>query len=296
MAFALGYHPKQILCPIDMSELADLALKYAHLGATMFKAELTLLNAVHFEYPRYLSKEVTEHVVKELERAKVDTRKHLADHARKILGDAIDNTPMHYRAVDVDPTSAILQTAQEMQSDLIVMGTHGYSGFKHWMLGSVAEKMLHLSKVPVFTIRQKENDFIDPTQPSILPQINHILCPCNLSASAAHALITAASISKRLNAELTVLLSLESPTKADKTRLLEWLEENLPDSSTINSVLYKGEAADQTIRAVKKLGADLIVIGICHHPFGDGGTVVGRTSERVVRYAPVPVLSVPYFA
>jgi nucleotide-binding universal stress UspA family protein len=296
MASTLGYHPKQILCPIDMSELADLALKYAHLGATMFKAELTLLNAVHFEYPRYLSKEVTEHVVQELERAKLDTRKHLADHAHKVLGEAINQVKIHYRAVDVDPASAILQTIEDMKSDLIVMGTHGYSGFKHWMLGSVAEKMLHLSKVPVFTIRQKENDFIDTKQPSILPQINHILCPCNLSASASQALITAASISKRLNAKLTVLLSLESPTKADKTRLLEWLEENLPGSDAVNSVVYKGEAADQTIRAVKELGADLIVIGICHRPFGEGGTVVGRTSERVVRYAPVPVLSVPYFA
>jgi hypothetical protein len=42
-----------------------------------------------------------------------------------------------------------------------------------------------------------------------------------------------------------------------------------------------------------KIGQD---IGIYHRPFGEGGTVVGRTSERVVRYAPVPVLSVPYFA
>ena len=152
MAPVLGYHPKQILCPMDMSELADLALKYAHLGATMFKAELTLLNAVHFEYPRYLSKEVTEHVVQELERAKLDTRKHLADHAHKVLGEAINQEKIHYRAVDVDPASAILQTIEDMKSDLIVMGTYGYSGFKHWMLGAVAEKMLHLSKVPVFTI------------------------------------------------------------------------------------------------------------------------------------------------
>ena len=296
MASVPAYHPKQILCPIDMSELADLALKYAHLGSKMFKAELTILNAVHLEYPRYLSKELTEHIIKELDRAKVGMRKNLADHARKVLGDAINDTTMHYRAMDMDPTQAILRTSEEMKSDLIVMGTHGYSGFKHWMLGSVAEKVLHLSKVPVFTIRQKENHFIDTNQPSVLPQINHILCPCNLSASAAHALKTAVSLSNRLNAKLTVLLSMESPKKADKTRLEKWLEENFSISNTMSSVVYKGEAADQTIRAAKELEADLIVIGICHRPFGKGGTVVGRTSERVVRYAPVPVLSVPYFA
>ena len=53
MQSAREYNPRQILVPLDMSELSDLSLKYAHVGAQVFDADITVLNAMHFEYPRY---------------------------------------------------------------------------------------------------------------------------------------------------------------------------------------------------------------------------------------------------
>ncbi len=294
MSGSVNYHPKQILCPVDMSDLSDLALKYAQVGARMFDAELTVLNAMHFEYPRYLSKELTDHVLKELEHVKSDVRKRIAEHTRAVLGEGAERTAIHYRAVDTTPAQAVITAAEESKADLVVMGTHGYSGFKHWMLGSVAEKVLHLSRVPVFTIRQKSDDFIDTANPDSRPRIDRILCPCNQSASAARALAVAASLANRMNARLTVLQSVESPSASDKDRLTQWLDEHLPKGLSVETVIRSGEAADQTISAAKELDSDLIVVGISHRPFGEG-TVVGRTSMRVARHAPVPVLSVPYF-
>lgn len=295
MADSQPYHPKQILCPADMSDLSDLALKYAHVGAQMFDAQLTVLNAMHFEYPRYLSKELTDHVLKELERVKADVRTHLAEHARKVLGEGANHTSIHYQAVDTTPAQAIMTAVEDSKADLVVMGTHGYSGLKHLLLGSVAEKVLHLSKVPVFTIRQKIDDFIDPAVPESRPRIERILCPCNQSPSAARALVVAASLAERMKARLTVLKSVDSPKDSTIDDLDQWLAGHLPEHLAVETVIRHGEAADQTITAAKELSSDLIVIGICHRPFGEG-TVVGRTSMRVARHAPVPVLTVPYFS
>ncbi len=294
MDTAQNYHPKQILVPVDMSELSDLALKYAHVGAQLFNARLTVLNAVHFEYPRYLSKDLTDHVIKELNRATLDARKHLARHAGKVLGNAAQPSDMDYRTVDLDPAQAILNTAKETKADLIVMGTHGFTGFKHWMLGSVAEKVLHLSDVPVFIVRQKINDFIDAGNPGARPDIRHILCPCNMTPPAAKALQTAASLARRMNAGLTVLYTPATANTSDKDQLQAWIKKTLPGHSVIEVEIRQGDPAHQTIAAAEERGSDLIVIGICHHPFG-AGTVVGRTSERVARHAPVPVLAVPHF-
>lgn len=289
------YKPKQILVPIDMSELSDLALKYAHVGAHLFDAQLTVLNAVNFEYPRYLSKELTDHVLKELNRAKLDARRHLSEHVHKVLGDTAIKTDIDYRALDIDPAQAVLNTAEETKADLIVMGTHGFSGFKHWLLGSVTEKVLHLSKVPVFTVRQKINDFIDTNDPDARPDIRHILCPCNMTPSAATALQKAASLSQRMNAQLTVLYSTSSKNTAQEMDQLKmWTKETLPEASSVDTIIRQGDAADQVMAVTDQLNIDLIVVGICHRPFAQG-TAVGRTTEQVARHASVPVLAVPYF-
>ena len=54
-----------------------------------------------------------------------------------------------------DPAQAILDTAKERGADLIVMGTHGRRGLSHVLLGSVAERIVRLSPVPVLTVSGK---------------------------------------------------------------------------------------------------------------------------------------------
>ena len=294
MQSAREYNPRQILVPLDMSELSDLALKYAHVGAQVFDADITVLNAMHFEYPRYLSAEVTDRILHELSRAEADARHHLAEHVRHVLGESSRKSTIRYQVVDIDPARAILKASEDIKADLIVMGTHGYSGLKHWMLGSVAEKILHLSKTPVFTIRQKINGFIDTADPDTRPEIKHILCPCNLSPSAAAALQIAASLAKRMGARLAVLYCTDSKDVSEKDRLADWVEETLPHKPPVDLLIRRGDAAEQTIAEAGLLDNDLIVIGVCHRPFGEG-SVVGRTTEKIARYAPVPVLAIPYF-
>lgn len=287
---------KNVLCPVDMSELSNLALKYAYVGARFFKASLTILHAMHFDYPRYLSRELTTHVLKELKDAEAVVREEVETHTRRILG--TDGQPPHidirYQVASLEPAEAINQVLENNQADLVVMGTHGYTGFKHWMLGSVTESVLHQSKVPVFTVRQKIDDFIDPLEPEAIPRIKHILCPCNLTEAAGRALGVAADMAARFEARLTVLWVPEDDAATDKAVFEDWLRNTIEDAYPYDVEIRRGRAPEEAFGLSRELGCDMIVIG-AHHKMFEQGTIVGRTTELVLRHAPVPVLSVPNY-
>jgi nucleotide-binding universal stress UspA family protein len=91
-----------------------------------------------------------------------------------------------------DVASTIVDTAVGEQVDLIVMTTHGYSGFTRWMLGSVTERVLRSTPCPVLVIR-----FDQP--------LKHILITLDGSRLAEHILYPALEMARRLSAQVTVL-------------------------------------------------------------------------------------------
>ena len=58
------------------------------------------------------------------------------------------------------PYQEITQAAQELKADLIVIATHGYTGLKHILLGSTAERVVRHASCPVLTVREREHDFV----------------------------------------------------------------------------------------------------------------------------------------
>ena len=76
---------------------------------------------------------------------------HATGFAKRHLADAAGVT-VHVR--DGNPFVEILQAARDFHSDLIVMGTHGRTGMAHLLIGSVAEKVVRASHVPVVTVRE----------------------------------------------------------------------------------------------------------------------------------------------
>ena len=293
MISMVPFDADQILCPVDRSELSSLALKYAVAGARVFGARLTVLEAVHFDYPRYLSEELTNTVLKELGHYKNSARKDLESHVRSIIGDSIEHIRISYRISDRQPVQAISQTIEETDSSLVVMGTHGYSGVKHWMLGSVTEGLLHLSKIPIFAVRQKTDAFIDVNRTGAEPKIRHILCPCDMSPASARALLLATSLASRFEARLDALWS-TSNDAGEGRQFQNWIEQTIQGYYPVSSLIRQGQAATQALAAAVEMQSDLIVIGARHRSFGEN-TVLGRTTELVLRHASVPVLAVPYF-
>ena len=144
---------KNILVPLDFSEMSLKSLRYATPFAKQFGAKLTLLHvvqpvdeAVRLEYPAFFASEHTAGLQKQLE----DIR------ATKIPADVpVDIAVRHNFVFD-----GIVEVAREIHADLIITTTHGYTGLKHLMVGSTAENIVRRAPCPVLVVREVEHDFV----------------------------------------------------------------------------------------------------------------------------------------
>jgi len=145
---------KRILTPLDGSALADQALPLAMLLAQSAKAELTLLRVIE---PLAVAKSYGS--MQYLRRA---------DHLHTTAQQELEETVGTLRSKEVSASAIItsghvaeliVDTAASSKIDMIVMATHGYTGMQRWALGSVADKVLHASDLPLILVRsQTAND------------------------------------------------------------------------------------------------------------------------------------------
>jgi len=139
-----------LVCPVDFSEVSLHALRYAGDLCRECGARLVLLHVVEpivapsdFSFGPVTLTEVEDGL---LDRAKTA----LEESAAK-LGLPAGRTEVAVargRASD-----EIVRTAAEKKADLIVMGTHGYAGFSHALLGSTAERVVRKARCPVLTVK-----------------------------------------------------------------------------------------------------------------------------------------------
>ena len=140
---------KHILVPIDFSDASSAATDTAIELARAFEGRVTLMNV--FEVSLYLYSGGPFMPI-------VDTTKELERAAREATGTRLAEVKKTYANVDAilrcgHPWEEIVSAAREQNADLIVMGTHGRRGLPHALLGSVAERVVRMSPVPVLTVR-----------------------------------------------------------------------------------------------------------------------------------------------
>lgn len=136
---------KRILVPLDGSSLAEQALKPALALARRSGGQILLLRI-----PAFQQAIVPDPAGQALVWPEIDgenSRIEAADYLRNIQRINPQIT-MRTLVIDGDEASTIIDTAQEQDVNLIVMSTHGYSGFTRWMLGSVTEKVLRQAPAP----------------------------------------------------------------------------------------------------------------------------------------------------
>ncbi len=143
---------KKICCPVDFSEPSRRALQVAASLARRHGAELVLFHA--YPVPGYTLPEgsvvPSPHMLQELAS---ETDAHLADWKKEAEG-------MGVAAVTTaqgvgEPSGEIVDFARESGTNLLVIGTHGRSGLRHAILGSVAERVVRHASCPVLTIRSE---------------------------------------------------------------------------------------------------------------------------------------------
>jgi nucleotide-binding universal stress UspA family protein len=209
-----------------------------------------------------------------------------------------------------EPAREILECATSLGADLIVMGTHGLSGFEHLLLGSVTEKVLRKATSPVLTVPPRAR------ATSSLP-FKRVLCAVDFSDSSLHALTFALSMAEEADAAITVAHVLEWPWEEPPAPAFE----ALPVEQAFSLALYRREREDDAVARLAALipeaaanwctpstkirhgkpyeqilalageeNADLIVIGVRGRNAIDRA-IFGSTANHVVRIATCPVLT-----
>ena len=292
-----AFHPASILCPVDFSELSDLALKYAAAGARVFDATLVMFHAARFELPAYFTSAQSEALKRQHRAQQKQVKDFLRLHARKLLGKEASRLRLQFETADLHPVEATLAAVRKSKAGLIVMGTHGRDGASRLWLGSVAENVIRQADVPVFVVRQKQHELINPSDPQSAPGLATILCPVNFSETSRSALRHAVSLAQQFKARLITPCIIEPDDERDvaevRRELAAWLDETAAGECDAQIVTQRGQAAEQIVMLATKTRADLVVMG-AQHRASLRTWLSGDTTESVLRHAPVPVLVVPH--
>ncbi len=146
--------PKKILVCTDFSENSLPARQCAVEWAKAFGAELAILHVVNsrfFGYPTFADRVPVEMALiqKNIEEGVLEELESIADECSKDLS----SVQSHSRTGS--PAEEIIRFADEESMDLIIMGTHGWTGVRHLILGSTAENVVRTANCPVLSVRPK---------------------------------------------------------------------------------------------------------------------------------------------
>ncbi len=146
----------KILVPIDFSDCSKKALQYAIPLAKQFGAAITLLHVVHVNYASG-----PEFGTIDFPLLEIDLRKSAETQLAALVEKEIGGQVPHQTEVCVGvEATEIVGAAKELESDLIVISTHGRTGLRHVFLGSVAENVVRLAPCPVLVVREHEHEFV----------------------------------------------------------------------------------------------------------------------------------------
>ena len=290
---------QRILCPIDFSEFSRRALDHAVSIAKWYDAALTVLHVVAPVVPPSPTDDaslwpaiaLTADDLKQFEAA-------AADFVRMEVGDVPITVTVRQGSI----VGEIVELAETWSADLLVVGTHGRSGFDRLMLGSVAERVLRKAACPVLTVPRRIPDVVRTDG-----LFKRILCTVDFSPSSMKALSYATALAEEADAKLTMMHVVEHNVfepaalagielsddggiqAAALRRLHEAVASDVRTYADVDEIAVVGKPYREILRRADENRAELIVLGA--HGGGVGAIAFGSTTDHVVRQARCPVLT-----
>lgn len=289
--------PRRVLVPVDFSEPSRQALQAAIQLAQRFGSRLAVAHVTRANRP-------DSHIAAEQVGITFDTRRA----GRAKLSEFIEREAADLQAtrlvVDGVPFHEIGRAARTWEADLIVIATHGYTGLKHALLGSTAERVVRHAPCPVLVVRSRGKR---GSKAAFSPDtVRTILAPVDFSRPSLDALRHAVAMARRYDAQL-VLLHVIEPLQPDMLidtarmqrdarvaahkRLTKLAGVTTKAWPRTGRELRVGHPVDVITAMAERTNADLIVMGT-HGYTGLKHAMLGSVAERVVRHAPCAVLTV----
>jgi nucleotide-binding universal stress UspA family protein len=281
-----------ILCPFDGSEGANEVLH--HVSQIAHWADAT----VHLLYVADTNRDSVTVVENEVVDALVQEGRDTVEEGTQTLQTL--GVEHETDVVQGNPAETIVDYADNYGHDLIVMPTRGREGLSRYLGGSVSEKVVRLSPVPVLTTRmQSDEEFIFPYE--------RILVPTDGSEAATRAVRHALSLAGALDATVHALSAVEDTglgldvrstvASEESERAAREAVESVTELATeygvseVDTHVERGSPVDVIREAIESTDSHAVVMGTTGRR-GTDRILLGSVAEKTVRTAPVPVITV----
>ena len=281
-----------VLVPLDGSQLSERALKVAcSIASKRDGAGITLLRAL--ETPR-LSAWLPAEMLP------------LYDHEKKVVAqylerhrEALEKQGIEVRTIlapGPGPIKAVVEESKEGRADLVVMSSHGQTGWIKFFLGSNAEKIARLAPTQILVVKGQD-------EPA--PAFKKILIPLDGSKRAEKAIPVALDIAPGGAASITLAGvsvvfqghafegDMRAVVEPDLKRIQEYLDEQAEWLSSqgyqVDTVIRRGEPAEEILKLTEETSTDLVLM-TSHGRTGLAVWLYGSVAERILRHSPCSVL------
>lgn len=284
----------KILVPLDFSELGAKALNSAEKMASLFNGSITPFHSYlplnEVDGGPYMFGAMGTTSVEDYDEIEESLHDRLAELAQEEVDQSFLNEPI----VSIgNPAQAIVEESKDF--DMIVMTTHGRTGFSRFFLGSVSEKVLRSSSVPVLIVNQERE----------LTNLDRLMLTTDFSDHAREAFPFAKEIAKKAGAKLEIVNILaydpqredepgESKIQLREQRLEVLAKETLHEITDLieTKVIVSSDTPHETILNYNLNNPHDLIIMSSVGRTGIDYLMMGSTTANVVRHVKSPVLSI----
>ena len=292
---------KNIMCSTDFSDLSNQALPYGIALAKEFGAKLYVCHVIDLP-PTTVNGEVHLYSLEAQNRS--------LDYAFEQLERLMDKQVVAWEPLIIIGHTAdeICRMAEVKSIDLAISATHGRSGLKRIILGSVTERLMRTLPCPLLIVGSPTSDF-DPSEKQVF-RFHRILVGCDFSPDSNLALQYGFSLAQEFQSELHLVHVIEPPVYRDLLKLTKEMEKDHQDLEnrlneklanlvpeeihnwcTLKTTLLNGQPYKELTKYAESHDIDLIVLGVRGHGLVET-LCLGSTTDRVARRASCPLLSV----
>ena len=278
-------HVPTIVCPVDYSDCSKRALRFAGALADHFQSRLVVLHV----FDPLLAGTARLHGV---DLTGSDGQNELDSFVADYLPARVRDGKQLERVLALGcPARQIVELARSREADLVVMGTHGFSGVRRAVSGSTLQGVLRRARIPVLAVPLLDHRQAVIDSPLIAS--GPVLAPVDFSTESEAAAHAGAGVARALGLPLLVLHACDRLDVDDASVRMAALSGKLRKITPLEGRIVDGEPPEQIARLAREERCALVVMSLGSSSMRRRRRKPGSIAYRVLCLAPVPVLALP---